>query len=263
MLFKNYTIYENKLSEQLSDDNPYKEKLRKMETPVEKHFVYTWLVWGLIVYCWVFFIVLFYNQLNISMLYNLKLTVSLGNLIFVTICICICYKKDYIIGVNPKYRRNMCVIFIFSAIFSILLSSLDSKTANWKEICQALVFFYGVTPKSYLALSFIANLSLGIALSYCNNIYEVYRGFYSVHKTYKEYKTEKVLIDRSVNFLFLVILAFFPLIYIAFNPAQDSFGEKIKSVALFAFVGFTPICTTIFWGKKYYSLYQRSLKFFK
>ena len=32
MFFKQYTLYENKLSQQLEDDNPYKNKLIEMET---------------------------------------------------------------------------------------------------------------------------------------------------------------------------------------------------------------------------------------
>ena len=32
MFFKQYTLYENKLSQQLEDDNPYKKKLIQMET---------------------------------------------------------------------------------------------------------------------------------------------------------------------------------------------------------------------------------------
>ena len=51
MLFKKYTVYENKLSEQLSDDNPLKQKLIDMETPTDKHTLYLILVYSLFIYC--------------------------------------------------------------------------------------------------------------------------------------------------------------------------------------------------------------------
>lgn len=39
----------NKLSEQLSDDNPLKQKLINMETPTEHHPVYSFLSIGLLI----------------------------------------------------------------------------------------------------------------------------------------------------------------------------------------------------------------------
>ena len=87
MFLKRYNLYENKLSKQLSDDNPYKKKLIQMETPAEKHPIYTGVVWGLLIYSWIFFIFLFYKQINLSALYNLKMAISTGSIIFVTLSI--------------------------------------------------------------------------------------------------------------------------------------------------------------------------------
>ena len=126
MFFKPYNVYENKLSEKLDDDNPLKKKLIKMETPTDKHPIYTGLVWGLLIYSWIFFIFLFYKQINLSALYNLKIAISTGSIIFVTFSIWLCYKKGYFITINPIHRRNAYIIFAFSIIFSILVEAADS-----------------------------------------------------------------------------------------------------------------------------------------
>ena len=62
MLFKKYTVYENKLSEQLSDDNPLKQKLINMETPTDHHPVYSFLSIGLLIYIWVFLMIILYEK---------------------------------------------------------------------------------------------------------------------------------------------------------------------------------------------------------
>lgn len=70
MFFKKYDLYENKLSEQLQDDNPYKKKLIQMETPTEKHPIYTGLVWGLLIYSWIFLSFCVINKL-INLFYTI------------------------------------------------------------------------------------------------------------------------------------------------------------------------------------------------
>lgn len=141
MFFKRYSPLENKLSKQLSNDNPYKKKLIQMETPTKKHPIYTGLVWGLLIYSWIFFIVLFYKQINQSILYNLKMAISTGSIIFVTLSVWICYKKDYLIGINPAYRRNSYIIFALSTIFSILIEAADSEGAAQTEIIETFFSF--------------------------------------------------------------------------------------------------------------------------
>lgn len=150
MFFKKYDLYENKLSEQLQDDNPYKKKLIQMETPTEKHPIYTGLVWGLLIYSWIFFIVLCYKQINQSVLYNLKIAISAGSIIFVSFSIWICYKKDYLIGVNPKYRRNSYIIFALSVVFSVLIEGIDSGNATKTEILETFCFFIPQIPNHML-----------------------------------------------------------------------------------------------------------------
>lgn len=163
-----------------------------METPTKKHPIYTGLVWGLLIYSWIFFIVLFYKQINQSILYNLKMAISTGSIIFVTLSVWICYKKDYLIGINPAYRRNSYIIFALSTIFSILIEAADSEGAAQTEIIETF-FFYTTNSKSYIALAIISYIALGIASSYYTCPYELYRGFYSVNQTYKAYPNEKNL----------------------------------------------------------------------
>ena len=77
MLFKNYNVYENKLSEQLENDNPYKKKLIQMETPTDKHPIYSGLVFGLLTYSWIFFIVLLYNQIKYESKKKILLSINI------------------------------------------------------------------------------------------------------------------------------------------------------------------------------------------
>ena len=85
MLFKNYNVYENKLSEQLENDNPYKKKLIQMETPTDKHPIYSGLVFGLLTYSWILFIVLLYNQIKYVIMTELNLWATVMNMLFITV----------------------------------------------------------------------------------------------------------------------------------------------------------------------------------
>lgn len=260
MFFQKYDLYENKLSEQLSDDNPYKKKLIQMETPTNRHPIYTGLVWGLFTYSWLFFIVLFYNQINQSVVYNLKMAISTASLIFVTVSIFICYKKDYLIGINPAYRRNSYIIFALSVIFSILIEAADSKNASQAEIIESFFFFRTINPKSYIALAIISYTALGIASSYYTCPYELYRGFYSVNQTYKAYPNEKKFINKCMLLFYISLLGWLPLIHIAFNSANDSFGSKIKLFSILTLGGMIPLCTATYLAKKYHKCFELAIK---
>lgn len=259
MFFKKYDLYENKLSEQLQDDNPYKKKLIQMETPTEKHPIYTGLVWGLLIYSWIFFIVLCYKQINQSVLYNLKIAISAESIIFVSFSIWICYKKDYLIGVNPKYRRNSYIIFALSVVFSVLIEGIDSGNATKTEILETFCFFYTTNSKSYVALAIVSYIALGIASSYYTCPYELYRGFYSINQTYKEYPCEKTLLNKWFLICIIAFFIYIPVIYIAFNPANDSFSSKIKFFSITGIFSIIPFCSAIFWGQKYYRYYSKAI----
>lgn len=260
MFFKKYNIYENKLSKQLNDTNPYKKKLIQMETPVKQHPIYSGLVLGLLIYSWIFFITLFYKQFNQSALYNLKLAISAGNIFFVNFSIWLCYQKDYLIGINPTYRRNLYIIFALTVIFSILIEAADSGNATRTEILETFCFFCTINPKSYIALAIITYIALGIAFSYYSCPYELYRGFYSVNQTYKNYQNEKKFINKCMIPFYLGFLAYFPFIYFAFNPAKDSFNSKIKLFSIAGIFGIIPLCTATFLAKKYYKCFEKAIK---
>ena len=258
MFFKKYNVYENKLSEQLDDNNPLKQKLIRMETPTDKHPVYTGLVWGLLIYSWIFFIILFYKQINESVMYNIKMAISASNMIFVTISIWICYKKDYLIGINPTYRRNSYIIFIMAIIFSVLIEAADSGKITKIEILKTFCFLCTINSKSYIALAIISYVALGLASSYYSCPYELYRGFYSVNQTYKDYPNERKFINKCMIPFYICILVYLPLIYIAFNSAKDSFDSKIKLFSIAGILGIIPLCVATFLGKKYLKYFEKA-----
>lgn len=260
MFFKPYNVYENKLSEKLDDDNPYKKKLIQMETPTDKHPIYTGLVLGLLIYSWIFFIFLFYKQINQSDLYNLKMAISTGSIIFVTFSIWVCYKRSYFVTINPMYRRNAYIIFALSIVFSVLIEAADSGSATKTEIFKTFFFFYIINPKSYIALAIISYIALGVAFSYYSYPYEIYRGFYSVNQTYKAYPNEKILLNKYFITCLIGILIYLPLIYIAFNTAKDSFNSKIKLFSIAGIFATIPFCTVIFISRKYHKYFEKATK---
>ena len=100
MFFNKCDIHENKLSEQLADNNPYKKKLIAMETPKEKHPIYSTLVFSLLAYCWVFLGIMLIKHLYGNLF-------SVINLIFVSCCVAITYKKDYLTGMHMVSQAQM------------------------------------------------------------------------------------------------------------------------------------------------------------
>ncbi len=261
MFFKQYNLYENKLSEQLEDDNPYKKKLIQMETPTSKHPIYSTLVLGLLIYSWIFFIVLFYKQINQSALYNLKMVISTCSLIFVTFSIWVCYKKDYIADNRFIYQRNLYIIFFIATLFSIIIASLDSGNISFPEILRTFCIFCTVSEKSYISFIVLLYITLGITLSYNTCPYTVYRIFYSVNKTHKEYVNEKKFINKCIPLFCICLVAYLPLIYTTFNPAKDNFAFMIKNFSTVTLFGLIPLCTLIFQAKRYYYFFERAIKY--
>ncbi|MFR1368069.1 MAG: hypothetical protein ACLSBF_06905 [Alphaproteobacteria bacterium] len=49
-------------------------------------------------------------------------------------------KKDYLIGINPTYRRNSYIIFALAALFSVLIEATDSGKATKTEIIETFFF---------------------------------------------------------------------------------------------------------------------------
>lgn len=261
MFFKQYTLYENKLSQQLEDDNPYKKKLIQMETPSSKHPIYSTLVLGLLIYSWIFFVVLFYTQINQSALYNLKLVISTCSIVFVTLSIRICYKKDYIVSNNFIHQRVLYIIFFIATIISILIASLDSGDMSFLEILQTFCIVFKVNDKSYIALVILLYITLGITLSYHTCPYIIYRVFYSVNKTHKEYVNEKKFINKCMPLFCICFVAYLPLIYTTFNPAKDNFAFMIKNLSTVSLFGLIPLCILILQAKRYYYFFEQAIKY--
>lgn len=53
---------------------------------------------------------------------------------------------------------------------------------------------------------------------------------------------------------------YFPLIYIAFNSAKDSFDSKIKLLSILTTFGAIPLCTATLSGRKYYKCFEKASK---
>lgn len=252
MLFKKYDVYENKLSEKLSDDNPYKKKLIEMETPKDRHPVYSFLIFFLSAYCLVFLGIILYHGTYGSVF-------SIINLAFVFCCIALTYKKDYLIGINPKYRRNSYIIYFFVFCFSWTIAVTDHGTASYGEILD-LLLLKTINHKSYIALALIAYTALGISMSFYNCPYDLYRMVYSSQKTYQYYKNENGIINRMV-FIFFLYTTMYPfVIYKIFNPAKDSFDDNLKSFAVTALTLSIPFCISAFITQKYIKTYKKAFK---
>lgn len=239
MFFRQYIIHENKLSEKLSDDNPYKKKLIKMETPSDKHPIYSTLVFSLLIYGWLFFFTLFYKLFYIAKMSEanfLYIIISSANIIFVTVAIMLTYKKDYLISINPKYNLIAYSIGFISYIFSIIIALTDTGTASWNDIFTSFYFWENINKKSYIALSIVLYMALGISFFYYSSPYLLYRSYYSVHKSCLELSdiSEEKSINKGLLVVFLFLLAFFPLIKQSFNPAKDSFSNLLKTFSIAA-----------------------------
>lgn len=250
MFFKRYTIYENKLSEQLSDDNPLKQKIIEMETPTDKHPIYSFLTIGLLIYIWIFQIVLTYQQ-TFGYLYSL-LAVT-----FATICFFLTYKKSYLANNNLKYIRIGQIIFIITIFLSFKIISTDTGTVHFRDIGSLFIFFMENNNKSYLALSVLSFITLGITISYFRCTYEIYRAFYSETKCIKDRTFEQVLrLHVIFSIVFIIILPH--ALNLTFNPCTDSFNFVLKMVSLAFFSTFPSWFVITFQTKKYLWIYKNA-----
>ena len=251
MLFKKYTVYENKLSEKLSDDNPLKQKLISMETPTDHHPVYSFLSIGLLIYIWLFLTAMLYYR---TYGYEAGIIVVL----FVTVCWKFIYKKEYITSENNIYRKKTNIILLITILLSIFVELPDKSSFSVTDIKDSFLFFNQLNKKSYISLSILSFLTLGISFCYISSPYKIYRAFYSVHKTYYESENEKELISKYFILAIIAAVAFFPCIYQAYNPATDSFQKTLK---LMSMLGITLIPIFIYATynvKKYYNLFNKA-----
>lgn len=253
MFFKRYTIYENKLSEQLSDDNPLKQKIIEMETPTDKHPIYSFLTIGLLIYIWIFQIVLMSNHIFGAMF-------SFLPVVFSTICLLIFYKKTYLTDQKQKYYMISYLVLFVSIFFSIFISSTDSGTLSFSSLAKTFLFFVDINKKSYIALSVLSFLNMGIVMSYYESPYKVYQALYSETKTHTPEKS----FDHILNFYLIssiIIIILTPSVLdLIFNPSTDGFNSKLKSVSLAVFLTIPIWLTITFVSEKYILTFKKAKK---
>lgn len=250
MFFKNYNIYENKLSEQLSDDNPYKNKLIQKETPAEKHPIYFSLVYGLYLYCLLFLAVMVYNR---SYGYEASIVVIL----WMTFCLYFTKKKNSFI-IAKKIR-----IFIMGSaiVMSILLEMHDKTSISFSSIGEQFLFFIEINQKSYIALAILAFCTVGVSLCYTESICEVYEYFRNFQRKNKRGLTITDIVNANYDFAFVLCLIFPYLIYLALDNAQDIFQLNLKLLSLVAFLELPPYIHRSFAAKRYLTLFNKAQKF--
>ena len=205
MLFKKYTVYENKLSEQLSDDNPLKQKLINMETPTDHHPVYSFLSIGLLIYIWVFLMIILYEKS-----YGYKWNIF--PVILATFCFRNGYKRNNILCLD--HRSNITNnIILYSAFFYSMLMVIYDPRANIpsEEIKNFFIFFTNNGLKkfnynTYVCLNILSYTTIGVILSYCNCTYFLYRSFYSFKKDNPNSHLYRNYLIFSSIFPFLIYL---------------------------------------------------------
>lgn len=232
MFFKKYIIYENKLSEQLSDNNPLKQKLIEMETPTGKHPVYTFLSIGLLIYIWLFLAMIVYQKA-----YGYKLSIVV--VLYTTICAFLTYKKEYLPSYNEKYNKSGFIILIISVILSLIVSSINDIHFSFsiREIVSEFSFLE-INDASYLGLSTMSFLTLGVFLSYVSSPYHIYRAFYSVNKTYRQNRSMRYIVKSYPIISFIGIFILFYAINLTFVPAKDDFQQKLKIFVMIYYLYF-------------------------
>ena len=247
MFFQKYDLYENKLSEQLSDDNPYKKKLIQMETPTNRHPIYTGLVWGLFIYSWLFFIKICYDG-------SCGYIPCLLIMIFSSLCLYFTYKQDSF----ERSRKQAFLISVATVVLSILLETPDKGNISFEEALKSLGIFSPITSKSYLSLAIIAFFMVGVSLCYMTSVNKLYAYFCKIQKDKHKNSDVKNLINSCYFFAIISSMLFPYVIYLALNEAEDSFQLKLKLLSLVVFAEGTSYIFHCFSVKRYYSLFEKS-----
>lgn len=249
MFFKKYNLYENKLSEQLSDDNPYKEKLIQMETPSDKHTLYFILVYGLFLYCWIFLFVMLYKE---SYGYEASIFVML----FATLCLYFTKKKNSL--TLPK--KVHALILGCALMISIVLEVSDKTNIFFHSIWEPFLFFIEINRKSYIALAILAFCMVGISLCYTDSVCEVYKHFDNFQKQNKRNLTVKDIINANYDFAFVLCLISPYMVYIALDEAQDFYRLNLKLLSLAVFIELPAYIHRSFLAKRYLRLFNKAQK---
>ncbi len=250
MFFKSYNIYENKLSEQLSDDNPYKKKLIQMETPSEKHPIYFFLIYGLYLYCLLFFAVILFSK---SYGYEICIIV----IFWMTCCLYFTKGKNYLI----LSKKAHFFILSSAVIMSIFLEILDKQSIPFSSIGKLFLFFIEINQKSYLALSILAFFTVGLSLCYTESIDKGYEHFTNFQQKNKRGLSMVDIVNANYDFAVVLSLIFPYFIYLALDDAQDIFRQNIKLLSLVVFLEMPPYIYRSFIVKRYFTLFIKAQKF--
>lgn len=251
MLFKKCELIENKLSEKISDSNPLKDKLIEMETPSDNSPIYSFLSIGLLIYVWLFLFTLIYKQAN-------GIGYAIFSVIFTTICFFFVYKKPYLTSDKKNLKITMYLMTIIIVFLSITITINDTGKISFLEAIKTILFFYEINPKSYIALSVLSSLMLGISLSYILSPYEGYKKYYS-YTDKNEKKTNQIIYGQS-DLSVLFIIGIFILFHTFLDLPKDSFEKNLKLFALPVFVWFPSFLTKSFQAKKYLNTFKKAQK---
>ena len=239
----------NMLSLLLEEKNPLKSKLVKMETPINNHYIYSFLVCSLFTYCWLFVAILLYRQAYCSI-------IGLMVMLFASVCLFFTYKKNYL-EISKKVHF---IIFGFSIIISIILELTDQSDISFSEIGITFLFFINITPKSYLALSILALSMVGISWSFTNSVQVSYKHFCDFQQKSQKKLTVEDIINVNYDLSWVLVLLIPYIIYIAFNTAEDNFRGMLKLVSLVFFLEFPPYFYRCIAAKKYLRLFNAAKK---
>lgn len=249
MLFKNQKNKEDKLSEEINDDNPYKQKLIDMEKPITKTPIYSFIITSLIIYIWLFLISMTYFKAP-------HLYFSMFIVIFSTTCILFSYKKNFLS--SNKHNLTNCVFIIIFSIISIYIGISDVGIYSNKQIIHSFLFTFGVNEKSYISLSILSFLAFGISKTYPVPYYEIYRRFYDY------YRIDDTNLNKDINkikLLFILGIIFLPSAFQnSFNPYTDSYNLSIKCFSVLYFAAFPELVYFGYALTKYYSTYKKAKK---
>lgn len=249
MFFRQHKMYENKLSEQISGDNPYKQKLIDMETPSQHHPIYSTLVLGLLIYCWGFFLCMFFKK---ACAYEASFII----IFFATCCLFFTYKKNYL-NLSKSLHRG---IFICVVILSILLEASDKTNISFLPMWQTFLFFVELNSKSYLVLAILAFFMLGVSLCYTDSVNETYKHFYEFQKKNKKKLTVEDIINANYDFACVLCLISPYIVYLALSKADDIYRLNLKLLSLITFLELPPYACRCFVAKRYLRLFNKAKK---
>lgn len=236
-----------KLSEKIDNKNPYKNKLIEMESDKNDNPLYSILVLGFFIYCFVFVVVLTFSKT-----YNYE--ISLIGFFFVTICLFHTYKKEKLILKGLAYP----IIFIIAIPIAIFAEISDKSGIENINIIKTFLFFCEINQKSYLALLVLSFLTLGISFCHINSPWKIYNQFYLFQRNYKPKWTVNNVIDANYDYAIIFFFAFLYAIYSSISTPQDSFSFNLKLLAPLFILEYPFFVYRAFKAKRYIDTFNKA-----